>query len=357
MQIQRGWLACALALAACGGKKSDDPAKTGSDKTDKPAPDDNKPLSGIKDGKIIGITGDDIAMLPIDADLVAGVNFQQLQLGGLWKTFVMPMITKDQAKLDEFKAKCGFDPMTALRSASFSLKNIDTSGKMPDFVAVVHGIHKKEGLACLTAMHDKGGDKAPQLTMDGDYVSLAKDSATIVGTWVNDTTFLVEGPHGTKDDLAKLAKGDDALRTAAQFVDMFGKLNPNDSLWFLLKGSAKIVDQASAIGLKPVAVFGTVNAGDNIAADLRLRNADAAEATKAKDTLTALAGQAKNFAPVDKIEVAQDGNDVRIQAMMSGDNLRKAQQMMHGGPPPGAGSASGSATPTAPGSAAGSATP
>ena len=353
MQILRGWLVCALALglgaAACGGKKSDDKA-TGSDKSgtpDKPV-DDTKPLSGIKDGMIIGVTGDDIAMLPTDAELVAGVNFQQLQLGGLWKEFVLPLIVKDQAKLDDFKAKCGFDPLTTLKSASFSLKNIELSGgKVPDFVAVVHGIEKAKGLACLAAMKEKGGDKMGTMTADSDGVTIAKDGRTIAAMWVNNTTLIIEGPNGSKDDLAKLAKGDDTLRRAAQFVDMFGKLNPNDSLWFLLKGNAKIVDQASAIGLKPVAVFGTVNVGNSIAADLRLRNADGPAALKAKDTLAALGQQAKSFAPIDAIDVVQDGIDVRIQASMSGDNLKRAQAMLRGGPPPGAGSAgsAGSATP------------
>ena len=352
MQIPRGWLVCALALgvAACGGKKSDDKA-TGSDKpvgsADKPA-DDNKPLSGIKDGKIIGVTGDDIAMLPLDGELVGGINFQQLQLGGLWKEFVMPLIMKDQAKVDEFKAKCGFDPFTALKSASFSLKNIETNGKAPDFVAVVHGIDKTKGMACLTAMHDKAGDKAPALTTDGDVATMTKGDTTIVAMWINPTTALIEGPHGSKDDLVKLAKGDDTLRSAPQFVDMFGKLNPNGSLWFLLKGNAKIVAQASAIGLAPVAVYGTVDAGNNIAADVRLRNADAAAAAKAKETLAALGQQAKNFAPIDSIDVVQDGIDVRVQATMSGENLKKAQAMLHGGPPPAAGSGSGSAGSAAP---------
>src|SRR5689334_17801135 len=116
MQIPRAWLACVLALAACGGKKSDDKA-SGSDKAAKPGDaDDNQPLGGVKDGKIIGRTGSDIAMLPLDADLIGGLNVQQLQLGGLWKEFVIPMIMKDPSKLEQFKTKCGFDPFTTIKS-------------------------------------------------------------------------------------------------------------------------------------------------------------------------------------------------------------------------------------------------
>lgn len=335
MQIPRAWLACVLALAACGGKKSGDKA-AGSGSTTTVAADDNEPLGGVKDGKIIGRTGNDIAMLPLDADLIGGLNVQQLQLGGLWKEFVIPAIMKDPAKLEEFKTKCGFDPLATIKSVSFAAKNIDTS-KFPDAVAVVHGITKAQGTACIAAMKT---DKVA-VTTDGDYVSFAKDGKTIVLTWTNDNTILVEGPNGSKEDLAKLAKGDDTLRSSAQVVDMYGKLNAADSMWFLLKGSAKIVGQASAIGLAPVAVFGTVNAGNDLAADVRLRNADAASAQKAQQTLSALAQQAKNFVPVDKIEAVLDGNDVRVQASITGEHLKQAQAMLKGGgPPPG-----GSATP------------
>ncbi len=342
MQIPRGWLVCVLALplAACGGKKSDDKA-TGSDKV--VAPVDNEPLGGVKDGKIVGRTGGDIAMLPVDADLIGGLNIQQLQLGGLWKEFVVPMIMKDPTKLEEFKTKCGFDPLQTIKSASFSLKNIDTS-HFPDTVAVVHGIDKAKGLACIATM--KKENEKVAVTIDGDYVSFAKDGKTFILTWTNDTTILVEGPKGTKEDLVKFAKGDDTLRSSPQVVDMYGKLNPNDSMWFLLKGSAKIVEQAAAIGLKPVAVFGTVNAGNDLSADLRVRTADPAEAQKAQGTLSALAGQAKNFVPVDKIEAVLDGNDVRVQASITGEHLKQAQTMLKGGGPPPGGA--GSAAPTPP---------
>lgn len=344
MQIPRVWLACVLALASCGGKKSDD-KPAGSDTT-AAKPDDNEPLGGVKDGKIIGRTGSDIAMLPLDADLIGGLDIQQLQLGGLWKQFVLPAILKDPAKFEEMKTKCGFDPLATIKSASFGVKNIDTSGKFPDSVAVVHGITKAQGATCIAAMKKDAGDKVA-ITEDGDYVSFAKDGKAFVLTWTNDTTLLVEGPMGTKEDLAKLAKGDDTLRSSPQVVDMFGKLNPNDSMWFLLKGSAKIVGQASAIGLAPVAVFGTVNAGNDLSADVRLRNADLASAQKAQSTLSALAQQAKNFVPVDKIEAVLDGNDVRVQASITGEHIKQAQaQLKGGGPPPGgAGSSGAPATP------------
>jgi hypothetical protein len=347
MQIPRSLFVVALGLAACGGKKGDDSGGGGSNAgTGKTAqtPDDNQPMGGVKDGKIIGRAGDDVAMLPLDADLIGGVNVQQLQLGGLWKDFVIPMIAKDPKKLEDFKTKCGFDPLATVKSASFGIKNIDTSGNFPDSVFVVHGITKAQGLACLEKMKADIGHNIV-VTVDGDYVSFTRDSYATVATWTNDNTLLIEAPHGSKDDLVKLAKGDDTLRSSPQVVDMFGKLNMSDSVWFLLKGSAKIVEKASAVGLAPVAVFGTVNAGNDLAADIRVRAADAAEAKKAQGTLSSLAMTAKGFAPIDKIDAVQDGNDVRVQASITGEHIRQAQATLSGKPAAGSAAAPAPAAP------------
>jgi hypothetical protein len=101
-------------------------------------------------------------------------------------------------------------------------------------------------------------------------------------------------------------------------------------------------------------VFGTINAGDAISADIRIRNADAAAAAKATQTLQNLAGTAKSMAPVDKVEATQDGVDVRVQALMSAENVKKTQDLLThkggGATPPPADPAQGSAAP-APGAA------
>lgn len=329
--------ACALLVAACGGKKDDKPSG-GDDKPTKAV--EKKPLSKIEGGKITGIYGDDIAMLPTDSDLIGGINLEQLQMGSLWKTMVQPMIAKKQGDLDTFKTKCGFDPSTAIKVATFGLKNVDIS-TTPDVVAVLHGLDKKQINDCFGKMKDEAAKDGTNITVDGDFTSIVHGDKTIAIMWKDDAV-LVQGPHGSKDDLTKLAKGDDTLRGSPQVVAMYGKINAQDSLWFLLKGSAKIVERAQAVQLAPIAVFGTVNAGDSITTDIRLRAASAAEATQMLEKVKPLAGMAMSQAPIDKLDATQDDVDVRLQGLMSAANVQKLQQMQSGG---GAPPAQGSATP------------
>lgn len=318
--------ACALLVAACGGKKDDKPA--GGD--DKPAKGvDKKPLSKIDGGKITGIYGDDIAMLPTDSDLIGGINVEQLQSGALWKAMVAPMIASKQGDIDQFKTKCGFDPTTAIKVATIGLKNLDIGSK-PDVVAVLHGLDKKQVNDCLAKMKDDAAKDGVTITIDGDFASGTGDGQTVAMLWKDDA-LLVQAPHGSKDDLTKLAKGDDTLRGSPQVVAMYGKLNTADSLWFLLKGSAKIVERAQAVQIAPVAVFGTVNGTDAITADVRLRAANAAEATQMLEKVKPLAGMAMSQAPIDKLEPTQDDVDVRLQGLMSAANVQKLQQMRSGG--------------------------
>jgi hypothetical protein len=56
--------------------------------------------------------------LPVGSELVLGVNFTQLSQSVVWKQFVRPRLLSDSIKGEarEFKTKCGFDPMTAVKT-------------------------------------------------------------------------------------------------------------------------------------------------------------------------------------------------------------------------------------------------
>src|SRR5512139_1453396 len=146
-----------------------------------------------------GGAADDLSLLPVDSEAVMGINFAQLQSSALWKKFVEPQMMKGDfpSKLAQFKGKCGFDPMTAVKSLAIGMKGV--GGDNPDGVVVIHGAGKKESLDCLDKMKDEITKSGDELTRDGDIVIVkSKKGETVAITFVNDTTAIaVVGPNAT----------------------------------------------------------------------------------------------------------------------------------------------------------------
>jgi hypothetical protein len=322
-----GALALALALvAACkkDEKKTDTAAgdKGGGDRAtgDKNA---EKPpgLSGMT-GNAANGTGEDLSLLPLDSELVLGINISQVQQSALWKQFVEPkLMTGDTLhKMTEFKAKCGFDPMSAVKSVTIGMKGV--GGDKPDGVVVVHGLDKTKLWSCVDTMKDEMTKDGTQFSRDGD-VGLFKDKMgnSIAMTFVNDSTLLaVIGEKANAAGVKLAAAGGSTLKSSPPFLDMYSKVNTGDSLWGLMNGASKAFDKMSSLGVKPKAMFGSINVTDGLSLDLRMRletpDAAAQLATMGK---TQLQQAAKMF---DKADVTNDGSDVRFSIVLSNQKLQ-----------------------------------
>jgi hypothetical protein len=317
VRIRHGWLIIGLALAVVAACKKEDKSDTatGDKATEKTRP-----------------SGEDLSLLPLDSELVLGVNFAQVQQSGLWKQFVEPKLMSGEAqrKLAEFKESCGFDPMTSLKSISVGLKGV--GGDKPDGVVVMHGLDKAKVWACLEsdkvkAEMTKDGD---EFSRDGD-VGLFKNKSggQVAVAFVNSSTAIaVLGEQVTAASAKAAAAGGSTLKSSPPFLDMYGKVNANDSLWFLVNGKSKIFEKTAALGVKPKAMFGSVNVTDGLSVDLRLRleTPDAA-ASLADMGKKQLQQAAKMF---DKVEVTSDGADVRISIVLSSQKLQAMIQQFAG---------------------------
>ena len=292
--------------------KTSDP-KMAEKPTDKPA---DKPAVAP-----IGSVGDDLSLLPVDSEAVMGINFSQLQSSALWKKFVEPQMMKGDfpSKLAQFKTKCGFDPMAAIKSLAIGMKGV--GGDNPDGVVVVHGAGKKESLDCFEKMKDEAAKSGDEIKRDGDVVLVkSKKGETVAITFVNDTTAVaVVGPNANKDGVLKAAQGGSALKSSPAFVEMYGKINTQASLWMLVNGNAKVFDKAAQMGVKPKAVFGSVNVTDGLSVDMRMRLESADQATQMANTFR---GQLQAFQPmVDKMDVGAEGADLKFSVAMSQQKL------------------------------------
>lgn len=301
---------------AASKDKAADPKMAEKSDTKSDTKTDSAPAAAPK-----GQTGEDLKLLPVDSEAVMGINFAQLQGSALWKKFVEPQMMKGDfpSKLAQFKDKCGFDPMSAIKSIAIGMKGVGADN--PDGVIVVHGAGKKDSLACFDKMKDEAAKSGDEITRDGDVVIVkSKKGETVAITFVtDDTAVAVVGPNASKDGVMKAAQGGSTLSSSAAFVDMYSKIDTQASLWMLVNGNAKVFDKAAAMGVKPKAVFGSLNVTDGLAVDVRMRLESADQATQMAN---AFRGQLAGFqSMVDKMDVGNDGADVKVAVAMSQQKL------------------------------------
>src|SRR5262249_22626615 len=128
--------------------KDDKPKDLKPDELMKPAPDQPKPAPvatptpSTPAPQALAIVGGsnpqsnaDLAILPQDSEVVAGINLAQTQQSALWKQYMAPLITSKATSLKVLKT-CGFDPLASITNASVGIKNLKSGH--PDTVLVLH---------------------------------------------------------------------------------------------------------------------------------------------------------------------------------------------------------------------------
>ncbi len=327
-----GVLASGLVLV--GACKKDEKKADGTAAGEKTGTTAEKPTSGPGMGQAgagpTGTIADDLSLIPVDSEVVMGLNFAQLQQSALWKKFAEPQMMKGdfQVKLAMFKAKCGFDPMTAIKTMSLGMKGV--GGDNPDGVVVVRGADKAKTLACFDTMKAEAAANGDTITRDGDIVLVKSKSGETVGlTFVNDTTVLaVIGTGATTDGVKKAAMGGSTLKSSAAFVEMYSKIKTNDSLWMLLNGNSKAFDKAAAMGVKPKAVFGSINVTDGLTLDMRMRLDSPDQAAQMASTFNSQAQAVVSM--VDKLDITNDASDVKVSLVLSSQKLEQLIQTFGG---------------------------
>lgn len=318
-------LAISCVLIACDKKKKEEgkAGAPGAPTAEKSGGDKASPAAGK----------DDLALIPVDSEAVFGVNWNQLLASPLWKQFVEPQMMKDDDFVEfvaQFKQRCGFDPMTAVTKMSVGMKNLG-GDDMPDGVMVLHGPDKAKTMACVDKWKDDAAKEKVTITKDGDIVTMIDDTNAGVGvTFIGDSRLLVVVGQGVNaDSVKKAAQGTSTLSTSPAFVDMYGKIGKDHSLWFLMNGNSKMFEQAASFGLRPKAVFGSLKVTDGMSADVRARLDSADQATQ---TVASFKGQLTSMASMfDKLDLTSDGADVKLVAAASNEKLQGLMKFATGG--------------------------
>lgn len=325
----RSWLIAAVALGLTAGackKKEENKAGTGG--TEQKVGEN--PLTKGVGAPAMVAGGDDLSLLPADSEMVMGLNFAQLQQSALWKQFAPKLMEKAASGLAEFKAACGFDPLEQIKSISLGMKGL--GGNTPDGALVIHGLDKGKSMACLDKAKAEAAKKGSEITVDGEVFTV-KDKSGQLTAWTfvsGDTLLGVLGPTAGKDTVMAAAKGGSTLKSSPTFVEMYSKINTKESLWLLINGNAPFMQKAASAGVKPKAVFGSVNVTDGLTVDLRIRLATPDEATQLVNMMKGQINNPQVKQMFDKFDVTNDGSDAKIAIAMSNQKLQQLIGMVGG---------------------------
>jgi hypothetical protein len=260
-------------------------------------------------------SGDDLSLLPADADVVLGINAGQILQSALWKQYGDAAKRGGaMSKVKEVQDKCGIDPFASVKKVTVGIRQ--TEGNQPSGVVVVHGVNKDKGLACIEKLKEPG----TEITRDGDLVFIKDRNVTGVLTFVGDeTAVMVFGDKANADGVKQVVAGNSGLKSAAWFEPLYSKVKTSDSLWFVVNGKP-MAQASSMLGGSPTAAVGSINITDGVSIDGRIAfdspevAAKSAEELKAKSQLVATM--------VDKIDVASEANAVTYSVVVSSQRLQ-----------------------------------
>lgn len=265
---------------------------------------------------------DPLGFLPRDSEIVVSVDATQVRDSELWAMF-SPRITEAAGDgLATFQAACGFHPLDALRGITVGLQ-----GKAPDVegVIVVSGFDRTQVMDCLArAAKEPGSD----LRIDGGFVSspVSDGQGAVAFTFVDASTAVISyGKTASKESLQAILASGAPLRTSPAFTEMFSSIDVSSSAWMVV--NSRVFDDAmSSVGVRASALFGWVTLRDGVSGTVRVRFADAAQATSLASMAQGQLGAAKAF--FDKLEVAAEGNDFVLQLGMTTQQLSTLASML-----------------------------
>jgi hypothetical protein len=271
-----------------------------------------------------------LQMMPKDADLVMGINFGSLKSSALFKKYEPMMKQAMGSKLEEFKGKCGFDPLEKFGTLTMAMKGTKDDAAV---TGVISGFDRAQVTDCLKKFAaDKSDGEAKEVKVDGDTVTLTGGKEPMTFRFVGDSILFAkqkgsDQPVG-KDGLETIAKqgeGDSILGSPA-FMEVYKKINTDDSLWFVLRGDAAITADAP---VKFKAAWGSVAVTDGLALDASVRMNSADEAKQAAEMGNSQLGQVKGMF-LKEASLSADGADVRLKASMTGEQIESLAGMMKG---------------------------
>jgi hypothetical protein len=272
-------------------------------------------------------SGDELAFLPVDSEIVIGLDVRQLFASPLWTLAEPRLASVIGRSMQDFQASCGYDPRATLRSVTIGAK----AGAPVEGVFVIRGLPRDKTMACT----GRALARQAQVTVEGGVITVPGDDPgepPVVMRFANATTLVIATSRAKLE--AALASGA-PLRRSRAFSELWALVDAKHAMWAIVNGSARMLKSLSALGVRPRAILGSAALGNGLSLAGRLRLGTADEATQ-----LASLGQSQSVAVkgmVDHIEIGADGLDVTLRVDLTPEQLESIAGLMFKmwGPPSG----------------------
>jgi hypothetical protein len=253
---------------------------------------------------------DQLAFLPIDSELVFGVDVAQLRSSPLWKRFEPQVVHSMGKDYDEVRAACGFDLLDAGTYFTIGLRFTDEdhiSG-----VAVARGMPSKV-MDCIATKFGKGGE----VTRDRGTIVQRENRTNIAWAMAGDALVVHIDAQAGHDSLERVVASGAPLRNSPMFMSLYDRLDHHAAVWGAANGASRALEFLR--DERPKSVSGAMKVTDRIDWTTTLRMPTAAAATKIRDELQHDLDKAQGFVNALDMKVAGDTLTVRVVA--DGDKL------------------------------------
>jgi hypothetical protein len=254
---------------------------------------------------------DELAFIPIDSDVVIGIEVARLRASPVWEQQLASVIEQAAASsLGKVKEQCGFDPIAVIERVTIGMKS--RGGDAFDSIFVVRVGDAKRLLACV----EREAGKSGTVTKDGEVV-LVRSGNTMVGMTVVGGSTLVVRAAATVDRAAiqALLGNGSPLRGSPAFMALYGGLEQDAAVWFTLNGAAPAFGSLGMMGFRPRTIDGTLSVTDLYVANARVTAPSSPDASRLAQLVDSSAASARSM--VEQLEIRADGAIVRMQVVMT----------------------------------------
>jgi hypothetical protein len=278
-----------------------------------------------------------LAALPKDATMVFGVDLAKARGTEVWKKYAPQLMADLPPELAELKAACGFDPITQVDTAMFT---VGADVEDPKGVAaLIKGQFKEDQIAkCMTDMAAK----------EQHEVAIAKDGKVTVYTnktegknlyahWVAaDTVVLVPGALDDPAAARALAEGGGADKNA-QLGEMLQLIDTGAVFWGAGALPQMARDQMKAMGYVPDGFVVEIDVPGDVKIGFGLRYEDDKAAESSFKFFKMGLDEAKKSPPLpmlkdlmSTVEVKHTGRMVKVSATLTMKQVEEVAGMAAG---------------------------
>jgi hypothetical protein len=271
------------------------------------------------------VVDDVLAYLPVDAELVVGIEMTVLRDGQLYRTFEKQALDALGRKVQQMNM-CGIDPTTTLARVTVA-GNIVSPNDDFQGVMVFKGVDTARVMPCIAQQGATNGT----VTREGELVIVARPgNDDFAAAAVDGQTLVMKiGANMNGASLTQTLSAGAPLRTSPAFMKLFNRREARSAVWAMVNGNAPFMQPVVAAGVRPKSVDMTLGVTHELAAAVRVTLATPADADALVQTMQQV--QSAVTPMVSRFDVRADGPIVHITGAATEAQLRALVGMLGGG--------------------------